>query len=384
MNFSGEFTKVKGISDRRRMPRLGKIRLGVRVRNMGKDPATCECKGAGCFRCTHPSDVPYFVVPPEVQKVYGEKPTSLDVMFPLNDPSAVFPQAYKYYGSGRGLKCMGNGEQARESDEHGNIVPRDCPCERLKTEDNPQGQCMLRASLMVMLPKVSLGGVYQIDTGSYNSIIDLNSSIDYVRGILSQTLGVDRFAWIPLCLERVKRETHYQGHRAIHYTLRFTVQLTIEQVNQIKADNKIIAPPPIALPEPEDVNPSFDEGKIVDQEPMQQEEPARAEEASREPGSDDENELDKAGITSGSDEPAEPPAPKKEKPRSPDDTERREKGWISVAKEKRLWAIAKSYNISEEALRLIVKATGGVDHLYEIHWKKYDAVCKAVEDAGSK
>ena len=30
----GKFTTIKGISDRRRLPRLGKIRLGYKVRNL--------------------------------------------------------------------------------------------------------------------------------------------------------------------------------------------------------------------------------------------------------------------------------------------------------------------------------------------------------------
>jgi DNA replication protein DnaC len=49
-------------------------------------------------------ETPYFVVPPEVAKVYGEKPTELKVKVPVNSLDVVFPRAYKYYGSSRGLK----------------------------------------------------------------------------------------------------------------------------------------------------------------------------------------------------------------------------------------------------------------------------------------
>ena len=50
-----------------RAPRAGKIHLGEKVTN---------AKGT-----TYPKATPYFVCPPEVQAVYGDKPTSLKVMF---------------------------------------------------------------------------------------------------------------------------------------------------------------------------------------------------------------------------------------------------------------------------------------------------------------
>src|SRR3990167_1112232 len=91
------FTRIKGLSDIRRLPRLGKIRLGIKkLAKSGKE---------------YPAEVSWFVVPPEVAKVYGEKPTELDVMFPTEDEHMVFPQAYRWYVS-NGLRCKGNGEIA--------------------------------------------------------------------------------------------------------------------------------------------------------------------------------------------------------------------------------------------------------------------------------
>ena len=63
---------IKGISDRPRLPRLGKIRLGIKVEEEGKKP--------------YPRAVDYFVCPPEVQAVLGEKPRSLPIAFPTDDP----------------------------------------------------------------------------------------------------------------------------------------------------------------------------------------------------------------------------------------------------------------------------------------------------------
>jgi len=63
---------IKGLSEQRRLPRIGKIRLGVKK----KSPRT----GA-----EYPVATDYFVCPTEVQAVYGEKPKRLDVIIPLED-----------------------------------------------------------------------------------------------------------------------------------------------------------------------------------------------------------------------------------------------------------------------------------------------------------
>jgi hypothetical protein len=50
---------------------------------------------------------------------------------------------------------------------------------------------------MVILPKVSMGGAYQVDSGSNNNIINLNSTIAWIQSMLG------RVAWVPLTLKRV-------------------------------------------------------------------------------------------------------------------------------------------------------------------------------------
>ena len=62
MSFAQRVTSIKGM-EARRMPRLGKIRLGLKVKNKNAKP--CDCVN-GCFKCTHPVETPYFVVPTEV------------------------------------------------------------------------------------------------------------------------------------------------------------------------------------------------------------------------------------------------------------------------------------------------------------------------------
>lgn len=272
--FKPRISKIVGMSDRRRLPRLGKIRLGVKVvsKKTGNE---------------YPKETDYFVCPPEVTKAYKEEfpdgeIKTLDVMFPVNDIEVIFPQAYKFYGKTKGLKCAGNGELAYRAGENGSFKEISCPCEKLES-----GQCSQRANLMVLLPKVNLGGIYQIDVGSYHSIVDVNSGIDYVRAVMKQTLGLDRFAMIPLLLKREPKETHHEGGKQIHYTLRLFLNVTIEQLNEMKSDNRILRPPQFALPPVEEVNPEFDEGATIEEEEKQEEEPL----ASKEIKQEIENEL---------------------------------------------------------------------------------------------
>jgi hypothetical protein len=100
---------------------------------------------------------------------------------------------------GARLVCKGNGERAtRINVETGNMFEMDCPCEQLHDpQSNPKGPCRPRANLMVILPKVSMGGAYQVDTGSNNNIINLNSTLKWVESMLG------RVAWVPLTLKRV-------------------------------------------------------------------------------------------------------------------------------------------------------------------------------------
>lgn len=258
-SFRSQFTRIKGVSDRRRLPRLGKIRLGLRVKN--KIPSTkCRCgPNEGCFYCTHGVETTYFVVPEEVALVYGKNPVKLDVRFPMDDLDICFPQFYGWYGSSKGLKCSGDGERALRYNEDKKIMEsRDCPCEK-----QDEGDCNRRAYLRVILPRVNMGGVYEISTSSINSIVDVNSGVDYTKALIKAVLGIELIALIPLTLERKLIEIHREGKKEKHYTLRLYPNITIEELNKLKGDHRLLAPPQYTLPAPLTENPEFDEGATI-------------------------------------------------------------------------------------------------------------------------
>jgi hypothetical protein len=255
------YTTVKDISDRRRMPRKGKIRGGVKVRNKGGLTDKCQHKeNETCMYCTHPVETSYFVCPPEVRQIYGDRPTELHVMLPSNNQAEVFPQRYCLYGHSRGPICVGNGVEASRKGENGEIELVSCPCEKLQTNDNPNGECMLRGTLSIIIPKISSGAVYQIETTSYNSIVDINSGMQMIADMMEQLTGERRFAMVPAILKRGPRITYGRGARDTHYTMQLFPHGSMEDliaIGQRRYEQ-------FALPAPEAINPAMDNGEVVD------------------------------------------------------------------------------------------------------------------------
>lgn len=218
---------IKNLSNIRRLPRLGKIHLGIKEISdkTGKE---------------YPSEVDYFVCPPKVQGVFGEKPKELRIMFPVEDTEVFFQQWYKRYTYDL-LKCKGDGDKAWTwDDEHGGMKEIECPCEHLEN-----GNCRKIGILQFLLPDVPGAGIWQITTSSRNSIIDINSSIDYIKA----TCG--RVRMIPLVLKRVptdiQRIENGKPKRGKHYTLQIDVEnITLRQLQEAAqvAPEKVLLPPP--------------------------------------------------------------------------------------------------------------------------------------------
>lgn len=244
---------IKGLSEIRRLPRLGKIRLGIKEKNKS---------GQG----EHPKEVPWFILDPstpakeendllirEFTKLYGENPTQIRIMFPVADPSLFFQQDYKRYGSSTSLKCKGDGETATcgttefaaglkiiGKTELGN--PR-VECKGRECIYYKSKECSECGVLSVLLPELPGAGVWQIVTGSYHSIVNVNSGIDLIRSICG------RAHMIPLTLERVPQETGVDGKKITHYILHINASFKLSEIQRLaQIDPEKSA---LALPEPE-------------------------------------------------------------------------------------------------------------------------------------
>lgn len=183
---------IKGLTEQRRLPRIGKIHLGVK-------------KVSQRTHKEYPVATPFFVCPPEVQKVYGAEPKKLDIIIPVEDDELWCPQYYRQYSNARGLVCKGDGCTCRRMIDTGTgaIANRETQtvkweeglkCDGRDCPDYQRGACSETMNLQVFLPKVPGLGVWQIDTGSINSIRNINSCGDAVRA------ACGRVSWIPLTL----------------------------------------------------------------------------------------------------------------------------------------------------------------------------------------
>ena len=258
---------IAGLTEINRPPRQGMLRLGIKKQTAsGKE---------------YPSEVDYFILDPETpdpvekqrlidlfHKEFGEKPKTIQICLPSSDLDEVFPQNYKRYGRNTSLKCIGDGESAIVTenafavglDQTGKndkgmmkvkCDGREC-IYAVTREDNRVKECKATATLSVDIYPLGGMGVWQVTTGSFNSIVNINSCI---RSIVAK---YGRAHALPLILERRPQETTFKGKKAIHYTLHINTDKTIGEMvkqAQIAPDQVLIEAygEQVSLPAPAEI-----------------------------------------------------------------------------------------------------------------------------------
>lgn len=248
---------IPGISNVRRLPRLGKIRLGEKRKSekSGKE---------------YPAALDYMNVEdaPGVKEVYGDKPTELDVMFPVEDQDVFFPQALKAYRAS-GLFCksddgqtavrvrVGPGEGGAVQDKQGEDFIKakgldvavgdmfELPCPHQSCPFYESDKCKPIGRLLFMLPKVPRFGVYEITTSSRNSMIGVNSYLDAIRAVAG------RVSMVPLKLRLVPMETQADGKKKTIHVLELTFEGSVSSLAKI---GQRPAGEAFALPGPEELD----------------------------------------------------------------------------------------------------------------------------------
>jgi len=274
---------IKGLSERRRLPRLGKIHLGLKRKND---------KGV-----EYPVAVDYFVCPPEVQAIFGDKPKELRILIPVENEEAWCSQYYRAYSRTRGLVCKGDGnianrlmigDQMAWKDEGGKVEMREVACEGKACTDYQGKKCKEVMNLQFLLPEVPGMGIWQIDTGSINSILNINDAAELLRALHG------RIAMLPLLLtieprdikvpDTGKKKTVFVMNlrtketlaQMYHQALKSPSQLFIAQAGELPLDIDLPVPdderPDLILPE-EQAPSEIVEGEVVtsqesDEEPL--------------------------------------------------------------------------------------------------------------------
>lgn len=251
---------IRGVSEERRTPRLGKIRLGIQVPNKN---------GNG----THPEMSQYFVFDGDtaagaaLYQAFGDRCTEIPVAFPSDDPSEFARRNLEMWGAGT-LKCRGNGidalalanptalakyraaskgerqpvpenvwastaragNQSRESDEP---VRQVIPCFGLGYDGQPPcvkfasgKDCKATMHLQVIVRGFPGLGVFQVDTGSVVNIQRLDDFLAYLGNFTG-----GRFAMVPLLM----RLEPYEMRGRRYYGLQFEVDFAAMQADGIGA-----------------------------------------------------------------------------------------------------------------------------------------------------
>jgi hypothetical protein len=240
---------IEGVSELVRIPRLGKIHLGVKVKSKEK-------------KSEYPKATDYFVVPDEVREVYGEKPTELQIMFPVEDPELFAQQWLRAYSMTQGLVCIGSGVEARRKvdvatgamadHETKDWDWREITCDPQECPEYQTKRCRRVMNLQFLLPEVPGLGVYQIDTSSFYSIVNINSMIKMLKGMLG------RCSMIPLTLALGPIEVSPPGltKKTVHVMhIKKNIKLSqLAQLAQLPA-GKVLIPEADTTEPPEDLFP---------------------------------------------------------------------------------------------------------------------------------
>lgn len=258
---SGE---IPGLTDRPRLPRLGKIRLGIKKQGQHGE---------------YPSAVDHFVVPEVVQRVYGAKPRELDIVFPTDEVARVAGAFWKMYTATRGKVCTGDGERAVRIIDLDKLSPagdhsqdemdaalvtatsknwerREIFCPAHDCVFAKKGHCKAVMNLLFLLPKVQGVGVWQLDTSSVNSILDVRGGIQLV-----QKLTGGPIAGVPLKLRVEPTDAYPEGRKKVVFTLKLVSPATLGKVLAAGEQNLRAllideeTGTPVALPEPRQVPP---------------------------------------------------------------------------------------------------------------------------------
>jgi hypothetical protein len=249
---------IEGLSDVVRIPRLGKIRLGIKVTSKEKK------------NVQYPKATDYFVVPDEVKAVYGEKPTELEIMFPVEDPEIFAQQWLRAYSLTQGLVCIGNGIDARRKVDIATGAMADhetkqwewkeLTCDSQECPEYQTKRCRRVMNLQFLLPQVPGLGVYQIDTSSFYSIVNINSMIKMIKGILG------RCSMVPLTLALGPIEVSPLGiTKKTVYIMHIKKNIKLAQLAQIVQLplSRVLIPEPETEEPPEDL---FPDGVISQKE----------------------------------------------------------------------------------------------------------------------
>ncbi len=242
---------IKGLSDQVRIPRLGKIHLGYRDPKKNNAPVRTD----------------YFVFPQGnpftalLIKAYGDFPKSLPVLIPGEDLDQFASQYYRAYSLSRGLICRGDGMTAFRQvapgttnlpGPHAQTIEtlEDYDCQGEDCPDYQAKKCREVMCLQFLLPEIPGLGVWQIDTGSKNSILNINSCAKVIKRAFGRVSMIP----VKLTFEPIQVNNPETGKKQTVYVLNLRTDVTLVQLADAareQAKTLMITGPDLEAAEPD-------------------------------------------------------------------------------------------------------------------------------------
>ena len=219
---------IKDLSESVRLPRLGKIHLGTKHPERG-----------------YPMKADHFIFPQDhsdfakLVELFGETPKEIRILLPVEDEEQWATQYYKAYNQTYGLVCKGDGETAgRMVDIKAGGLPgkgtetvklTEIACKGRECPEYQTKKCHEVMNLKFIIPEVPGLGVWQIDTGSKNSILNINSCAKVIK----RAFG--RVSMIPLKLtfEPISVNNPENGKKQTVYVLNLRTDVTMAQLADV-------------------------------------------------------------------------------------------------------------------------------------------------------
>jgi len=177
-------------------------------------------------------------------------------MFPTEESEQWVSQYFRCYSENGNLLCRGDGETAlakvqtltRDVGSAGETTSKllEMPCNPARCPCHQQGYCRRVMNLQFLLPNCPGFGVYQLDTSSYYSMKNINSTIAFLRGICQ------RVSMIPLSLKLVKQVVQPDGFDKIAYVLSLTCPYSLAEIQryaQVPPGQALLPPPDSEAPD---------------------------------------------------------------------------------------------------------------------------------------
>lgn len=233
---------IKGLSSIRRISRGGYLRLGEKVRNSaGKE---------------YPKAIDYFLADfddPDNEaiftRLYGEKPKRVTVCLAYDTQDECFPQFYKCYGAS-GLKCKGDGESADRWIDgalvEGLVCDTPIHCDFAMENKDKSGKpgCKQSGSLQFFIKGIPGLQIFQINTTSRNSFININTAIGTLTWLRSGKSI--RGVWFDLVVR--PHETMAEGKKKTVFVLDAVLPVSLDDAHKLRSAIEV----PTQLPAPDE------------------------------------------------------------------------------------------------------------------------------------